>query len=54
VMPRHWKTPRETAPGVPAQNDAWSGVREWGTGQAIQLRASMDEAFHLSFPHFIE
>jgi hypothetical protein len=42
VMPRHWKTPRETAPGVPAEKDAWSGVREWGTGQAVQLRASME------------
>jgi len=42
VMPRHWKTPRESAPGVSAESDAWSGVREWGTGQAVQLRASMD------------
>jgi len=42
VMPRHWKTPRESAPGVPAERDAWAGVREWGTGQAVQLRASMD------------
>jgi hypothetical protein len=42
VMPRHWKTPRESAPGVPAENDAWSGVRDWGTGQAVQLRASME------------
>ena len=42
VMPRHWKTPRESAPGVPGENDAWSGVREWGTGQAVQLRASME------------
>jgi hypothetical protein len=42
VMPRHWKTPRESAPGVPAENDAWAGVREWGTGQAVQLRASME------------
>ena len=42
VMPRHWKTPRESAPGVPADNDAWEGVREWGTGQAVQLRASME------------
>ncbi|MGH9678912.1 MAG: multiheme c-type cytochrome, partial [Candidatus Acidiferrales bacterium] len=42
VMPRHWKTPRETAPGVPAETDAWSGVRDWGTGQAVQLRASME------------
>ena len=42
VMPRHWKMPRESAPGVPAEKDAWSGVREWGTGQAVQLRASME------------
>ena len=32
VMPRHWKTPRESTPGVPAENDARAGVREWGTG----------------------
>ncbi len=42
VMPRHWKTPRESAAGVAAENDAWSGVRDWGTGQAVQLRASME------------
>ncbi len=42
VMPKHWKTPRESAPGVPAEKDAWSGVRDWGTGQAVQLRASME------------
>ena len=42
VMPRHWKTPRESAPGVPAESDAWSSVRELGTGQAVQLRASME------------
>jgi Cytochrome c554 and c-prime len=42
VMPRHWKTPRESAPGVPAESDAWNGVRVWGTGQAVQLRASME------------
>ena len=43
VMPRHWKTPRESATGVPAEKDAaWDGVREWGTGQAVQLRASME------------
>jgi len=42
VMPRHWKTPRESAPGVRAENDAWSGVREWATGQGVQLRASME------------
>src|SRR6266481_2901311 len=42
VMPRHWKTPRESAPGMPAEHDAWSGVRDWGTGQVVQLRASME------------
>jgi hypothetical protein len=43
VMPRHWKTPRESAPGVPSEKDtAWEGLREWGTGQAVQLRASME------------
>jgi len=42
VMPRHWKTPRESAPGVVVENDAWAGVRDWGTGQAVQLRASME------------
>ena len=39
VMPRHWKLPRESAPGVPEQADAWYGIRDWGTGQAVQLRA---------------
>jgi len=42
VMPRHWKTPRESASGVPAESEAWSGVRDWGTGQAVQLRASLE------------
>jgi hypothetical protein len=42
VMPRHWKTPRESAPGVAAESDAWAGVRDWGMGQAVQLRASME------------
>jgi len=42
VMPRHWKTPRESAPGVPAEDAAWTGVRDWSTGQAVQLRAEMD------------
>jgi Cytochrome c554 and c-prime len=42
VMPRHWKAPRESAPGKPAEDPAWSGVREWSTGQAVQLSASMD------------
>ena len=45
VMPRHWKTPRESAPGVveqSPQNDPWVSVREWAAGQAVQLRASME------------
>jgi hypothetical protein len=42
VMPRHWKVPRESAPGKPVDDPAWSGVRDWATGQAVQLRASMD------------
>lgn len=42
VMPRHWKVPRESAAGKPVEDGAWSGVRDWSTGQAIQLRASMD------------
>jgi hypothetical protein len=39
VMPRHWEVPRKSAPGVPEDNDAWSGMRDWGTGQAVQLSA---------------
>ena len=42
VMPRHWKVPRESAPGKPVESAEWSGVRDWATGQAVQLRASMD------------
>jgi Cytochrome c554 and c-prime len=42
VMPRHWKVPRESAPGKPAEDPAWAGVRDWATGQAVQLRASME------------
>ncbi|HKV25207.1 MAG TPA: multiheme c-type cytochrome [Candidatus Acidoferrum sp.] len=42
VMPRHWKTPRESAPGVLAEDAGWTGFRDWGTGQAVQLRAEMD------------
>jgi hypothetical protein len=42
VMPRHWKVPRESAPGKPVEDPAWVGVREWSTGQAVQLSASMD------------
>jgi hypothetical protein len=42
VMPRHWKVPRESEPGKPVEDAAWVGVREWSTGQAVQLRASME------------
>lgn len=42
VMPRHWKVPRESEPGKPTEGAAWVGVREWATGQAVQLRAAME------------
>src|SRR5258706_7494160 len=42
VMPRHWKSPRESEPGKPADDAAWVGVREWSAGQAVQLRAAME------------
>ena len=42
VMPRHWKVPRESEPGKPVEDSAWVGVREWNTGQAVQLRAAME------------
>ena len=42
VEPRHWKTPRESAPGKPVEDGAWSGVRDWSAGQAVQLRASLE------------
>jgi hypothetical protein len=42
VMPRHGKVPRESAPGKAVEDPAWAGVRDWATGQAVQLRASMD------------
>jgi hypothetical protein len=42
VMPRHWKTPRESEPGGPVEDPAWVGVREWSVGQAVQLRAAME------------
>src|SRR6266705_2957394 len=41
VMPRHWKVPRESAPGKQAEDEAWAGVRDWSAGQAVQLRAAM-------------
>ena len=33
AMPRHWKQPLD--------QDAWRDVRDWGTGQAVQLSAEM-------------
>ena len=46
VMPRHWKQPRESAPGKPAPgrdgDSNWTAVRDWSAGQAVQLRAAMD------------
>jgi Cytochrome c554 and c-prime len=42
VMPRHWKQPRESAPGKPAEDPDWTGVRDWSAGQAVQLRAAME------------
>ena len=42
VMPRHWKVPREAETGKPVDDGAWSGVREWAAGQAVQLRAAME------------
>lgn len=42
VMPRHWNMPRLSAAGTPAEDTSWVGVRDWSTGQAVQLRAAMD------------
>src|SRR6266403_1406011 len=42
VMPRHWKSPRESEPGKPVEDAAWVGVREWSAGQVVQLRAAME------------
>jgi hypothetical protein len=42
VMPRHWKSPRESAPGKLVEDAAWAGVRDWSAGQAVQLRAEME------------
>ena len=42
VMPRHWKQPRESAPGKTAEDPNWVGVRDWSAGQAVQLRVAME------------
>jgi hypothetical protein len=42
VMPRHWKSPRESSTGKPVEDAAWAGVRDWSAGQAVQLRAELE------------
>jgi Cytochrome c554 and c-prime len=42
IEPRHWKVPRESAPGKPVGDGAWVGVQDWSVGQAVQLRASLE------------
>lgn len=42
IMPRHWNQPRQTASNQPAEDPNWASVRDWSTGQAVQLRKSMD------------
>jgi hypothetical protein len=42
VMPRHWKSSRESEPGKLVEDAAWVGVREWSAGQAVQLCAAME------------
>ncbi|HTV59648.1 MAG TPA: multiheme c-type cytochrome [Verrucomicrobiae bacterium] len=39
TMPRHWREPDE--PGEPQGSDPWYDVREWTTGQAVQLREGL-------------
>jgi hypothetical protein len=34
VMPRHWRYPLE--------GDPWAGVQEWGIGQAVELRETLN------------
>jgi len=42
VMPRHWRVPRESSAGKPVEGAAWAGVRDWATGQAVQLSGTME------------
>jgi hypothetical protein len=42
IMPRHWNQPRLNSGGQPAEDAAWVGVRDWSTGQAVQLHALMN------------
>ncbi len=41
AMPRHWKEPGE--PGEAEGSDPWFDVREWSTGQAVQLQESLTQ-----------
>jgi hypothetical protein len=41
TMPRHWKEPGE--PGETEGSDPWFDVREWSTGQAVQLQESLTQ-----------
>jgi hypothetical protein len=41
TMPRHWKEPGE--PGEAEGSDPWFDVREWSTGQAVQLQESLTQ-----------
>jgi len=40
VMPRHWKSPRESEPGKPVEDAAWVGIArvERGPGGAVACR----------------
>ena len=42
AMPRHWQVPLESAPGKPMEDAAWLGMRQWGTGQAEQLKDELE------------
>jgi cytochrome c554/c'-like protein len=39
-MPRHWKD-NNSEPGQPDGTDPWYDVREWATGQAVQLKQAL-------------
>ena len=41
TMPRHWKESGE--PGEAEGSDPWFDVREWSTGQAVQLQESLTQ-----------
>jgi cytochrome c554/c'-like protein len=42
IMPRHWNQPRQSASGQAVEDAAWVGLRDWSTGQAVQLHALMN------------